>query len=104
MSAIPTKAREVVRARQNSQCARCGNRYAELHHRQRRREAGHGYEILVGLCGTCHKWAHANPVRAKEVGYIVDPYVSDVAAVPIKTFMGWMTLDDAGDCHFVEEN
>lgn len=104
MSAIPTKARQVVRERQDGQCARCGNTYSDLHHRQRRREAGHGYEILVGLCGTDHKWAHANPVRAKEDGYIVDPYVADVTAVPIKTFMGWMTFDDVGGAHFVEEN
>jgi hypothetical protein len=34
----------------------------------------------------------------------VDPYVSDVTAVPIKTFMGWMTFDDVGGAHFVEEN
>ena len=104
MSAIPTKAREVVRARQNDQCARCGNRYTELHHRQRRREAGHGYEILVGLCGSDHKWAHANPTAAKEHGYIVPPWEEDVESVPIRTFMGWMTFDARGEAHFVEEN
>lgn len=104
MSAIPTKAREVVRERQNGQCARCGNTYSELHHRQRRREAGHGYEILVGLCGSDHRWAHKYPAAAKEHGYIVSPYEDDVAAVPIKTFMGWMQFDVDGNAHFVEEN
>jgi 5-methylcytosine-specific restriction endonuclease McrA len=104
MSAIPTKAREVVRERQNGQCCRCGNTYSELHHRQRRREAGHGYEILVGLCSTDHRWAHANPARAKADGYIVSPHEDDVTAAPINTFMGWMTFDDVGGAHFVEEN
>lgn len=104
MSQIPTKARGVVRERQNGQCARCGNRYTELHHRQRRREAGHGLEILVGLCGSDHKWAHANPVKAKEHGYIVDPYVEDVASVPIKTFMGWVRFDKDGGTVFVDDN
>lgn len=104
MSAIPTRAREKVRERQGNQCCRCGNRYSELHHRQRRREAGHGLDVLVGLCGTDHKWAHANPVAAKEHGYIVDPYVEDVAMVPIKSFMGWVLFDKDGGIHFVEEN
>lgn len=104
MSAIPTKARTVIKERQNSQCARCGNIYAELHHRQRRREAGHGYDILVGLCSTDHRWAHANPSRAKEDGYIVSPHVDDVSTIPIKTFMGWMLFDKDGDATFVEDN
>lgn len=104
MSAIPTKAREVVRERQLGQCARCGSRYAEIHHRQRRREGGHGYANLVGLCGTDHKWAHANPVPAKEQGYIVDPHIDDIASVRIKTFMGWMRFTDAGDVTFALDN
>lgn len=104
MSAIPTAARKRVKERQNSQCARCGNLYSELHHRQRRRDGGHGDENLVGLCGTDHKWAHANPARAKEHGYIVAPHVDDVSTIPIKTFMGWLLFDKDGDATFVEDN
>jgi hypothetical protein len=99
---IPTKAREVVRHRQNSQCCRCGARYAELHHRQRRREGGHGYENLVGLCSTCHKWAHANPKRAVEDGYIIPIHIDDIAAVPIKTFMGWLRFEEDGGTVFTD--
>lgn len=104
MSSIPTKARELVRARQAGQCARCGTAYSEVHHRQRRREAGHAVSILVGLCSADHRWAHANPVAAKESGYIIDPHETDAANVPIMTFMGLMLFDDEGNASFVEEN
>jgi hypothetical protein len=104
MSAIPTAARNAVRERQNGQCARCGSAYAELHHRQRRREAGHGKEILVGLCSTDHKWAHANPKEARELGYIVSVHEKDVASIPIKTFMGWVRFTKDGGTVFVDDN
>lgn len=97
---IPTKAREVVRERQGGQCARCGNRATALHHRKRRREGGHGYENLVALCNTCHTFVHANPVVAIEQGYIVPIHVEDIAAVPVKSFMGWVLFDSDGGIAF----
>ena len=63
-------------------------RGSEIHHRQRRREGGHGYENLVLLCGTCHRWAHKYPLLAKADGYIVDPSETDISSVPIDTFVG----------------
>lgn len=104
MSAIPTQARKKVRERQGDQCWRCGNIYTELHHRQRRRDGGHGLDVLVGLCSTDHRWAHANPSRAKEDGYIVAPHEEDVSTIPIKTFMGWAHLHKDGTASFVEDN
>lgn len=101
---IPTKAREVVRERQGGACARCGNTYTALHHRMRRREGGHAYENLVGLCHTDHGWAHKHPGAAQEAGYIIPPHVADISAVPIRTFMGWVTFTKDGDTEFVEEN
>lgn len=86
------------------QCARCGCPYTALHHRLRRRDGGHGYANLVGLCDTDHKWAHANPRAAKEHGYIVDPHVTDIASVRIKTFMGWMRFTDEGTATFALDN
>lgn len=99
---IPTKAREVVRERQNGQCARCGNTYTALHHRMRRREGGHAYENLVGLCHTDHAWAHSNPDAAREQGYIIPTHVDDISAVPLKSFMGWVTFDKDGGTVFTE--
>lgn len=103
MSDIPTKARELVRERQNGQCARCGVLYSDLHHRQRRREAGHAVGILVGLCRNDHRWAHANPSAAKRDGYIIDPHENDPQSVPLKSFMGWVLFDDDGNVTFTEE-
>lgn len=104
MSQIPTKAREVVRRRQNGQCMRCGNRYSDLHHRQRRREGGHSYENLVGLCGTCHKWVHANPAKARELGYIIPISVNDITAVQLSSFIGLVHFTIDGGITFADDN
>lgn len=96
MSAIPTAARAAVRERQDGQCARCGNLYTEIHHRQRRRDGGHGLANLVGLCHDDHKWVHANPKRARDAGYIVSAHVEDVALVPVATFAGSMFFEEDG--------
>lgn len=97
---IPTKARDVVRERQGGQCARCGNTYTALHHRMRRREGGHAWENLVGLCHTCHKWAHDNPVTAQQHGYVIPIHVQDISLVPIKTYLGWLVFDKDGGHSF----
>ena len=97
---IPTKARDVVRERQGGACARCGNTYTALHHRMRRREGGHGYENLVGLCGTCHHFVHANPRVAQEQGYIVPIHVTSIGDVPLKSYMGWVLFDESGGISF----
>ena len=93
---IPTRAREVVRERQGGQCLRCGNTFTALHHRMRRREGGHAYENLVGLCGTDHAWAHKYPKAAQEAGYIIPVHVENISAVPVKAYYGWVTLDKDG--------
>jgi hypothetical protein len=100
VSEIPTAARQAVRERQDRQCARCGAAYSEIHHRLRRREGGHRLSILVGLCSTCHRWAHANYPEAQAAGYRISVHETDPAAVPIRTFMGWMLFDDEGGCDF----
>lgn len=43
---------------------------------------------LVFLCGSCHRWAHANPVRAREDGWIVSRYVAEPGTVTVKTKWG----------------
>jgi hypothetical protein len=93
-----------VKERQNNQCARCGAAGAEHHHRMRRREGGHGKANIVYLCRTDHRWVHANPKAAQEQGYIIPIHVTEISAVPIKTFMGMMLFDDVGGASFIEEN
>lgn len=106
MSDIPSAVRTAVKERQNDQCARCGSAGAQHHHRMRRREGGHGKANIVYLCATDHRWVHANPAAAQEQGYIIPIHVAvaDICTIRIKTFMGWMTFDDVGGLHFVEEN
>lgn len=101
---IPTKAREVVRERQGGQCWRCGNTYTALHHRMRRREGGHGYENLVGLCQTDHDWVHKNPRKAQEQGYIIPIHEEDISAIPLKSFMGWSTFTKDGNTLLIDDN
>jgi 5-methylcytosine-specific restriction endonuclease McrA len=96
MSAIPTKARAVVGERDAGHCLRCGGHSREIHHRRRRREGGHDYEVLVSLCSECHRWAHAEPTAALEAGFRVSAFNEDVAGVPIRSFMGPIYLEHDG--------
>lgn len=96
MSAIPTRARVVVRERDNGQCLRCGGHAQEVHHRRRRREGGHSYEVLVSMCSPCHRWAHGEPAAALAAGFRVSVHDPDVAGVPLATFMGSVFLEVDG--------
>jgi hypothetical protein len=78
-------------------------RYSEIHHRMRRREGLHGYENLVGLCSDDHRWVHANPKQATAEGFIIPISVDEIAAVPIKTFVGWLLFDADGNTVFTSE-
>ena len=102
MSAIPMAARKTVWERQNNQCARCGGRGYQIHHRMRRREGGHAVSNLVGLCRSDHEWAHKFPNAAKDDGYIIATHVDDPATVPIRTFMGPVLFDDKGGITVVQ--
>lgn len=71
---IPQRSRDAVSKRSMDRCERCGGAGYEAHHRMRRREGGHDPRNLVLLCGTCHRWVHANPDMAKKTGFIVEPW------------------------------
>lgn len=89
---IPSDVRLGVDARDQRRCVRCGGTSRALHHRQRRREGGHGFENIVSLCGACHRWAHANPSDARDAGYIVSVHTADIESVPILAYYGWVRL------------
>jgi len=86
VSAIPPHARNTASTRDGA-CVRCGLVEFNLHHRQRRREGGHGVENLIALCGSgttgCHGWAHANPEAARARGYIVPTWIESPADIPV---------------------
>lgn len=102
MSAIPTKAREGVHRRTGRICDRCGMAGNQIHHRQRRREGGHGLANLVLLCDTCHTAVHAHPAESKAAGFIVT-VGQDPAAVVLRGYAGPILLDDDGGETFVVE-
>lgn len=89
---IPSDVRLGVDARDQRRCVRCGAASRALHHRQRRREGGHGFENLISLCLADHRWAHANPSEARDAGYIVSVHATDIESVPILAYYGWVRL------------
>lgn len=62
-----------IRARDGFRCARCGAvDELHVHHRIPRGQGGRDYcENLITLCLRCHSWAHANPYKAHEGGWML---------------------------------
>jgi hypothetical protein len=82
---IPTKQRLLVKNREQGRCAMCQLRGAEWHHRRSRRvrdEHRHCACNGLWLCGTCHRWAHAEPVRSLPWGFVVSQYEATPFLVP----------------------
>ncbi len=105
MSDIPKSVRLFVRQREVGRCLRCGVGEGEgshdIHHRQRRREAGHAVWTCILLCRTCHNWAHANPARARMTGFIISAHDPAGWERPIKAYWGWALIAEVGtiDAH-----
>lgn len=97
---IPTSARATVATRQGGRCFRCGGRGSEWHHRRRRRVKAHRHCTCNGvlLCGTCHRWVHANPVSARDDGLIVSMGGATLPPwmAPARSWTGWVLLDCEG--------
>lgn len=55
---------------------------------------------LITLCGSgttgCHGWVEANPAKARELGLSVSRFGEAPAVVPVKTWRGWLYLNDDG--------
>ena len=94
---IPTKARRIVKERDENRCQRCGGLGTDIHHRQRRREGGHEVGNLVLLCRLDHSWVHGNPAVARETGYIIPTHITDPTTIPFKLWTGeWEYTDNDG--------
>lgn len=66
----------VLFGRARGLCEHCGadlnHTGLEAHHRKLRSQGGgHGVENLAALCPDSHRWVHANPLAAQELGFIV---------------------------------
>jgi len=99
---IPTRSRDVVKARERFRCARCGGSAptGEWHHRRTRAvkdEWTHHWTNGVWLCKTCHDAVHAHPTRARVEGYIVGSFQPRPGALPVKLWTGeWVHLNEEG--------
>lgn len=102
---IPTVNRQLVMARCEGSCERCGKWLVELHHRRPKGAGGsslpdrHDPSNLAALCTTCHRWAHSRPTAAEGEGYLVPRRSGLVpASVPIAHYSGRRLLlhDDDG--------
>lgn len=97
MSDIPKKNQQQVRQRDQDECQNCGGYGTDIHHRKRRREGGHSVANLVLLCRECHSLMHQNPLKAKALGFIVQPWIRDISSIPIRTWTGqWQFNDTLG--------
>lgn len=97
---IPEESRRTVERRQRLRCLRCGGAGSEWHHRRSRRvRAAHRHCPCNGvlLCGSCHRWAHANHEEARATGFIVSQWVDEPSVVPLMTPWGWSQIDCVGD-------
>ncbi len=107
-TAIPTKARELVRERQMGFCAMCGNAGSEWHHRRRRGvSAGHDPHcpcIGVLLCASDHRIVHGNPRLSKEMGYIILPSELEPWTIPLQSYAGWIVNDCEGNVAFYDRS
>lgn len=101
MSAIPTSVRVAVQARELGRCLVCAMPGHHIHHRVRRRDGGHTLANCILLCSTDHTRAHHQPDWAKTRGLIVQPW-QDPATTPVRTYRGWLTLDNEGGIAHVD--
>ena len=89
---IPTAKRTQVGRRDRLTCVRCSMKGNEWHHRRSRRvNDDHTHCACVGimLCGTCHRWVHANPRDAEALGLIVSTFQRAPFTVPQRRRTGW---------------
>lgn len=89
-----------MKAREHHRCCRCGvpAPRGQWHHRRTRSVIdSHTHCSCNGvwLCATCHRWVHANPVKAREDGFIVSRFTLEPASRPVSTVWGvrWHTCD-----------
>jgi hypothetical protein len=101
---IPTKARQVVRARDMDRCVRCGGTaYLEMHHRRRRGIGAdpHAPCNMLLLDLVCHKFVHAHPEEARAGGFIVSMYDDFPEDIPVVSFMGKIRLSCDGGIDWI---
>lgn len=101
----PKKVCDLVDARDEHSCVRCGRSLFSVagsrHHRKLRSQGGkHIPSVLILLCGSgttgCHGWVHGNPAKATKGGWYVRSHQT-AAEIPVTYWDGSLRyLDDQG--------
>lgn len=111
MTGVTTRVRQIVLERDLHTCQLCG-RYIygdtySLQHRVARGMGSSGRDWknlpanLVTVCGhatepgKCHQFIESHPAEAERLGYRVRQGANP-ASVPVKTYRGWLLLDNDG--------
>lgn len=105
MASIPTRSRNLVRARDRFLCVRCGCTGRHWHHRRSRAvhdEHEHCTCNGVWLCASCHSWVHTNPFLARTEGLIVSRY-QEPASVAMRTVYGQVLPDCDGGFVYLDD-
>lgn len=101
-SGIRPDQRITVLLREKGMCLRCGawmaNIPSDCHHRKLRSRGGTDDTAnLVHICAPCHREVHTgDTLQATDDGWLV-PSGLDPAGVPVLSYRGWVSLDDAGN-------
>ena len=96
---IPTRSRNLVKARDQRHCAICGipARVGQWSHRQRRNVGGHSPANGLWTHVKCHASLHDNPKVAIANGWQVSSYAADVTTIAVNhALFGWVYLDHEG--------
>lgn len=91
-------ARELVAARSGGSCEGCGRPGPiDWSHRVARSQGGPwSASNGLALCRPDHEWAHANPVEARSVGWMLRRHEDPATAPALLHGVGWVLLGDDG--------
>lgn len=107
MSDEPTRRTcSLVDERDGESCVVCGYSLHVVigarHHRKPRSHASkaekHQTYNLIDVCEKCHRYIHAHPTWAYDMGYLVHTWDDPSKKPLMHGSRGWVYLDDSGHC------
>lgn len=102
---VPAAVRALVIARSGGWCeaklSSCLGQATDQAHRIGRKMGGrpdawHTAAGVLHLCRACHRWCHARPAEAKDLGLMLDEHQDPTVEPLAYRGAGWVHLDDCG--------